>query len=65
MKLIPDWKDVWRWHSTHIAAIAAALPVAWASTPEDVKAYIPTAWMPWIAGVLFLAFLLGRVRDQP
>lgn len=65
MKLIPDWKDFWRWHSTHIAALAAAMPSAWVMMPDDLKGYVPVEWMPYIGGVMFMAFLIGRLRDQP
>jgi len=69
MSLVSDWKSIWRWHSTWIAAVAAALPVvlplAWAQMPADLKAAVPDHWMPIIAVVMFIAFVLGRIRRQP
>lgn len=64
MKLVDDWKDAWKWHSVWIAAVLAALPVAWASMPADLKSAVPDTWLPYISGVMFLAFLVGRVRAQ-
>lgn len=64
MKLVSDWKRAWRWHSTQIAAIIAALPFVWASLPADLKAHIPDAWLPYIAAALAIALIVGRVRDQ-
>ena len=61
MKLVPDWKDFWRWHSVWAAAAIAA----WAEMPPDLKAYIPEEWHPFVAGVMFMAFMIGRIRQQP
>lgn len=65
MKLVDDWRDWWRWNSTHVAAIAAVLPGAWASLPPELKAQVPEGVMPYVAGVLFFAFLIARLRQQP
>lgn len=64
-RLVDDWKEAWRWHSTQAMAIAAALPFAWQELPEDLKASIPSEWMPYITAAILFAGLLGRVRDQP
>lgn len=64
MKLVSNWRDFWRWHSVQIAALIAALPVAWTAMPDDLKAYVPDEWRPYIAGGLFIAFVIGRLRDQ-
>lgn len=65
MKLVADWKRAWRWHSVWIAGLLASLPVAWASMPPDLKEHVPDAWLPYVSGVMFLAFLVGRLRAQP
>ena len=65
MKLVDDWKDAWRWHSTWLAGAIAALPFVWAEMPDDLKAYIPDEWQPIVAGVMFVAFMIGRLRAQP
>lgn len=64
MKLVDDARNWWRWHSTWIAAVMAALPLAWSELPDDLKAYIPEAWGPWIASGMFVVFMVGRLRKQ-
>ena len=64
MKLVSDWRKAWKWHSTHAMAIAAVLPIAWAQLPNDLKSAVPDAWLPWIAGVVLVAGIIGRVVDQ-
>ena len=64
MKLVDDWKDFWKWHSVWIAAILAAFPVAWVAMPPDLKSAVPDGWLPYISGVMFLAFVVGRIKAQ-
>ena len=64
MKLVSDWKQAWKWHSMQAMAIAASLPIVWAQLPPDLKNAIPDAWMPWVAGGILLAGIIGRLRDQ-
>lgn len=64
MKLVSDWKNVWRWHSARILAALTLVPLAWAELPADLKAQIPPAWYPYIIGGVGALGLLGRVRDQ-
>lgn len=65
MKLVPDWKDFWKWSSTHVAVIASTVVVVWPSIPHDVKSMIPQEYTPFIAGGMLLAsFITARVRDQ-
>jgi len=64
MKLVHDWKQVWRWHSTWIAGLLAAIPVAWVAMPSDLKSRVPDEWLPAISGIVFLAFIVGRLRAQ-
>ena len=64
MKLVSDWKESWRWFSVWIGGAIAALPAAWEFIPYDLRAYVPQSWLPWISGVMFLAFYIGRIVDQ-
>lgn len=65
MKLVDDWKDFWRWHSTQFMAAAAAFPAIWLQMPQDAKDMIPEAVEPWIPTALIVAAMLGRLRAQP
>jgi hypothetical protein len=64
MKLVPDWKDVWRWHSAQLLAALTVLPLVWMELPPDVKAYIPPTWHPWIVAAMAFAGFVGRLRAQ-
>lgn len=64
MKLVDNWRDFWKWHSTQAMALLGALPVVWSQIPDDAKAYIPEAAQPWIVVVLALAGIALRLRDQ-
>jgi len=64
MKLIPDWKQAWKWHSTQMLFLLTVLPSVWAAMPEDVKAMVPSEWNTAIVTLFAIAGLAGRLRDQ-
>jgi hypothetical protein len=64
MKLIPDWRQAWKFLSVQAFAIIIALPMIWATLPADVKGYLPDDWKPWIMMALAVAGILGRIIDQ-
>lgn len=64
MKLVPDWKEAPKWHSTQMAAILAAFPYAWEQMPLEWREQVDGAGLAVISGLLFIGFLVGRVRDQ-
>lgn len=65
MKLVDDWKDVWKWHSTHFMILLGAVPTVWMQIPDDAKAMIPSGVQPWVPAALLVAGLFGRIRAQP
>jgi len=64
MKLVSNWREAWKWHSTQLLALIAALPAVWVSLPPDIKSVVPDDWMPWVVGVMAVGAIVGRVRDQ-
>jgi polyferredoxin len=64
MKLVPNWREAWKWLSVHSFAILIALPIVWSTLPADVKAFIPDSWDPWIVVAFAAAGLAGRLIDQ-
>ena len=62
--MVKNWQTAWRWLSVQIAALLAILPLAWSEMPEDMKAYIPAEWQPWIVSGMALAIIAGRLKDQ-
>lgn len=64
MKLVSDVRQSWRWFSVQLAALVTVLPLVWAELPDDLKAYIPDEWRPFIVSGMGLAIMLGRMIDQ-
>jgi hypothetical protein len=52
MKLVENWKDCWKWFSVRALAAIGLLPAVWMMLPEDLRAYIPVTWLPWIAAAV-------------
>ncbi len=65
MKLIPNWKRAWRMFSVQSMALAAAITGAWPAVPDDLKALLPPHLAHWVAVVLLVAGIAGRLVDQP
>lgn len=59
VKPIEDWQRAWRLLSVQLAALLAALDVAYDYLPA-VQQYLPEGWVRWLA----LAIIAGRVIQQ-
>ncbi len=59
MKLIPDWRQAWRFLSVQFAAAIALLATAYDFLPV-IRDYVPEGWVKWAA----LAIIAGRVLHQ-
>lgn len=64
MKLVQNWRKAWKWHSTQLLAIIAALPLIWMQLPPDVKDMVPDGWHPYIMAAIAIGAIVGRLRDQ-
>ncbi|GAB1364620.1 hypothetical protein MASR1M32_38560 [Rhodobacter sp.] len=64
MKLVPNWRAFWRWHSTWALALIGILPVVWSELPPDLKATLPPEWQPRLFFALAIAGIAARLRDQ-
>lgn len=64
MKLVSDWRRVWRYYSTQALVALAALPLVWSSIPVEVQMMVPDAWRPWLVSGMALAGIAGRVVKQ-
>lgn len=64
MTLVPDWRSAWRWFSVQALALLAVLPLVWMSLPPDIKAYIPSEYGLYIAAVVAIGGIAGRLIDQ-
>lgn len=64
MRMVKDAKRAWRWHSMQALAALAVVPIVWMELPEDLKAYIPDEWRPWIMAAVAVGGIVGRLRAQ-
>lgn len=63
MRLVDDVRDAWKWGSTRVLVVIAAIPPVWAELPDDAKAYVPEEWRPFVFSVLALAGFLLRITN--
>lgn len=64
MKIIDDWKSVWRYYSAHALVIATIVPVAISQAEQYLGQPFP-AWVKYAAaGVILVSGLIGRIVDQ-
>ncbi len=64
MKLIDDWKQVWKWYSTHAMVVYMALVSYYVSLEPTVTEQIPN-WM-LCTGIVFagVTFIIARIVKQ-
>ena len=65
MKLVDNWRSLWRAFSMQAMVAATAVLGAWQILPDDLKATLP----PWVAtaaaSTLLVLGIIGRMVDQP
>ena len=64
MKLIDNWKNIWKWYSTHAVVIYTALVSYYAQMPAADKASLPLWVIYSIQGILFISYIIGRLIKQ-
>lgn len=64
MKLVEDWKQAWKWYSTHALVIATTVPLAVSEAEQYLGHEMPLWAKGAIAGVILVSGLIGRVIDQ-
>lgn len=65
MKLVDDWKDSWKWISTHCMLFAATVQGVWASLPDDMRESLPQSVVSGLTIAILILGVLGRLIDQP
>jgi hypothetical protein len=63
-RLVRDWRDWWRWHSTKALVLLGLLPTIWLEMPADMKAMIPGHWLQIVSFIVMLAGMLSRITKQ-
>lgn len=65
LRLVDDWRDAWRWYSTHCALIAFALQATWMELPPEFKASTPAWAIHAMTMVALMLGFIGRLIEQP
>lgn len=71
MKLVPEWRSLWRSHSVRFQAAAAAFFIAlgsmtdvaievWRNLPDDIRTVFP----PWFAYGFGVALIVGGILSK-
>ena len=63
MKLIPDWRQAWRYLSIQLAAATALLAAAYDYLPA-VRDYLPEGWVKWAAIVIIAARVVHQSTPE-
>ena len=64
MKLISNWKNIWKWYSTHAVVIYTALVSYYAQMPTADKASLPLWVIYLIQAIIVISFVVGRLIKQ-
>lgn len=64
MKLIPDWKNAYKYFSTQAMALTLAVQTTWASLPDEFKSKLPEGTAYWLSLVLLVGGIVGRLVSQ-
>jgi hypothetical protein len=62
--LVPYWRNGWHFLSVRAAMLQAAVLLAWAQMPDDLKTALPGWLMPAIAGFVLLVGTCGAFFNQ-
>ncbi len=63
-RLVKDWRDWWRWHSTKALVALGLLPTIWFELPPEWKAEIPSSWLKVAALLVAVAGMYSRMTLQ-
>jgi hypothetical protein len=64
MKLVPDWRDSWRWISMHAQVAQVAVLATWAGLPDDFRSSVPPHVLLGITAAVATVGVAGRLADQ-
>jgi|GEM_PF-1107972 len=64
LQLVADWRNAWRWISTHCMLVAIAIQAGWQELPAELQAAVPEQWVTWGTVAVLALGLVGRVVKQ-
>ncbi len=64
MKIVPDWKDAWKWLSVHAAVLTAVVGALQAQLPA-FQGLLTAQQYGWLTAACGLLVVVGRLVNQP
>ncbi|HDX8781439.1 TPA: hypothetical protein RQO42_000725 [Klebsiella michiganensis] len=64
MTLVDNWKQAWKWYSTHALILATSAPLAMSEAEKYFGHEFPLWVKATVAGVIFVSGVIGRVILQ-
>lgn len=63
-RLVPDWREAWRWASMHAMGAAIIVQSAWQVLDADMRESLPAGWVRALTVALLVLGIAGRLVDQ-
>jgi len=63
-KLVPDWRQSWKWFSTQAMTLAVAIQGAWMFIPTEMKDSLPKDLVSYATMILLVLGVAGRLVNQ-
>ena len=67
-RIVKNWRDAWKWHSTQALAFIALAPMIWAELPPEAKelltGLVPAQYHSVIITIVAVVGIVLRLRDQ-
>lgn len=64
-KLVPNWRDSYKWVSIHCMAWTFVLLEAWSALPPELQSQLPPELQVIVAKTGLALGILGRLWKQP
>lgn len=64
MKLVPNWKNGWKWLSVHLMVLGGAIQGAWIAFPDSMRSFLPDKYAHFAAMCVFGSAIAARFIDQ-
>lgn len=64
MKLVPNWRQAYKWFSVRLILVLAALPEVWTWLPMEWRQSLPEDTLKWLCGIVGILAVYARVVSQ-
>lgn len=64
MKLVPQWKQAFKWFSVQAHVAQVAIVGTWTTLPDDMRSAVPVRFVLVAVAVVGAAGVIGRLVNQ-